>query len=48
MQILLDTHAFIWFAEGDNSLSPKARFIIEDEQNKKYVSMISFLKWLLN
>ncbi len=42
MQLLLDTHAFIWFAEGNTSLSAKARYLIEDPQNKKYISMVSF------
>ena len=42
MELLLDTHALIWFAEGNAALSAKAKFLIEDPQNDKYVSMVSF------
>jgi PIN domain nuclease of toxin-antitoxin system len=38
---LLDTHTLIWFLEGDSSLSVKARQIIEDEANIKYISIAS-------
>ena len=34
MNILLDTHAFLWFIAGSNELSEKARELIEDENNK--------------
>lgn len=42
MQILLDTHALIWFIEGDNSLSYVASTFIEDPDNKISVSITSF------
>jgi PIN domain nuclease of toxin-antitoxin system len=42
MELLLDTHALIWFAEANAALSAKAKFLIEDPQNDKYVSMVSF------
>jgi PIN domain nuclease of toxin-antitoxin system len=44
MDLLLDTHTFIWFAEGSTSLSTKARLLIENPQNRKYLSMISFFE----
>lgn len=41
MNLLLDTHAIIWFLNGEAQLSNVARDLIEDEINKKYVSIIS-------
>ena len=41
MNYLLDTHTFLWFLEGNNSLSSKARIIIEDADNTIYVSIAS-------
>lgn len=41
MKLLLDTHALLWFIEGDPSLSAKAREIIEDTSNEVLVSRIS-------
>jgi PIN domain nuclease of toxin-antitoxin system len=38
---LLDTHAAIWFFNGDNALSPSARRIIEDGANPVYLSVAS-------
>lgn len=38
MRVLLDTHAFLWFAMGDPRLSAAARSIIEDPNNIKLVS----------
>lgn len=42
MNVLLDTHAIIWFIEGDFSLSKKAREIIVTRDNEVLVSMASF------
>jgi PIN domain nuclease of toxin-antitoxin system len=42
MNVLLDTHAIIWFIEGDSSPSKKAREIIVDRGNEVSVSMASF------
>ncbi|MFN4254225.1 MAG: type II toxin-antitoxin system VapC family toxin [Saprospiraceae bacterium] len=39
---MLDTHALIWFLEGDNQLSPKARAVIADPANRIFVSIASF------
>lgn len=41
MNILLDTHTFIWFFNGDEQLSLKAKRMIEDPKNHKYVSIAS-------
>jgi PIN domain nuclease of toxin-antitoxin system len=38
MDVLLDTHALLWFLKGDNSLSAKAKKIISENNNIKYVS----------
>jgi PIN domain nuclease of toxin-antitoxin system len=42
MQILLDTHALIWFLENNPLLSKKAKSIIEDPDNEIFVSIVSF------
>ena len=36
MDLILDTHALIWFFNGDNLLSEKARRLIEDPKNRKF------------
>lgn len=38
---LLDTHSLIWFFEGDTQLSRKTRKIIDDEENVKFISIVS-------
>jgi PIN domain nuclease of toxin-antitoxin system len=38
MRLLLDSHALLWFCEGNASLSAPARAAIEDSSNEKYVS----------
>jgi len=41
MNLLLDTHTFLWFIAGNDSLSQKARTLIEDESNRVYLSAAS-------
>lgn len=41
MRNLLDTHALIWFINGDTQLSEKARSAIEQEGAVNYVSIAS-------
>lgn len=41
MNILLDTHAFIWFVEDDSRLPEKTKSIIENPKNTIYVSIVS-------
>ncbi|MFC6103507.1 type II toxin-antitoxin system VapC family toxin [Olivibacter domesticus] len=38
---LLDTHTFIWFVNGDNQLSSKAKKSIENERTVNYISVAS-------
>ena len=42
MNILLDTHALIWFIEGDDKLSDVAIKHIENPINQKYISIVSY------
>jgi PIN domain nuclease of toxin-antitoxin system len=39
--ILLDTHALLWFLKNDPQLSSNAKTTIEDEANRKLVSVAS-------
>ena len=39
MNLLLDTHALLWFLNGDPQLCPTAKALIEDPANRKLVSM---------
>jgi PIN domain nuclease of toxin-antitoxin system len=41
MNLLLDTHSLIWFLNGDEKLSEKAKTAIEDPENSKIVSIAS-------
>ena len=41
MNYLLDTHALIWFLNGDKDLSSKARKAIESAEATNFVSIVS-------
>jgi PIN domain nuclease of toxin-antitoxin system len=41
MDVLLDTHTFIWYIEGNAKLTQKARDAIEISWDKIYLSIIS-------
>ncbi|GFE72083.1 type II toxin-antitoxin system VapC family toxin [Chroococcus sp. FPU101] len=41
MKLLLDTHTFVWFIEGNLNLSVGARNLIEDQRNQRFLSMAS-------
>lgn len=41
MQLLLDTHALLWWLAGDEQLSPLARLAIADEANLIFISAAS-------
>lgn len=41
MDLLLDTHALLWFIEGDESLSSSARAAIESPRSQVFVSIVS-------
>ena len=42
MEYLIDTHAFLWFINGDEQLSEKAKNAIADSDATKYISIASF------
>ncbi len=41
MNLLLDTHALLWFLADDPPLTPTAKALIEDPGNRKLVSVAS-------
>ena len=41
MRLLLDTHALLWWLDGDRRLSPKARRAIASQANTILVSAVS-------
>jgi PIN domain nuclease of toxin-antitoxin system len=44
MRLLLDTHAWLWFVEGDEKLSTRARELIQNTDNQVFVSRVSFFE----
>ena len=44
VRLVLDTHALIWFAEGNERLSAPARAAIEDPANTVFASAVSALE----
>ena len=41
MNVLLDTHAFLWFIAGDPRLSNHAQSLIQSPANRRFLSMAS-------
>ena len=41
MKYLLDTHTLLWFLQGDKKLSDKARPLIDNPRNEKFLSIVS-------
>jgi PIN domain nuclease of toxin-antitoxin system len=41
VKVLLDTHALIWFAEGDQQFSEKARRALTEQEEGVFVSVAS-------
>ena len=41
MKLLLDTHSFIWFVEGNPQLSLNSRELIADPENQVFLSIVS-------
>jgi PIN domain nuclease of toxin-antitoxin system len=39
VNLLLDAHAFLWFVDADARLSARAKSLIEDPANRKFVSI---------
>ena len=44
MNVLLDTHALIWFYDGSPLLSAAGRAAIEDQDNRPFLSAASFVE----
>ena len=42
MNLLVDTHAMLWYAGGDDRLSKEARAAIENSANTNYLSIASW------
>ena len=42
MNLLLDTHIIIWFITNDVKLSKKIKNIIEDSNNRCFISIVSY------
>jgi PIN domain nuclease of toxin-antitoxin system len=47
MRLLLDTHAFLWFASGSNQLSATAHVAISEPLNEVYLSPASYWEMCL-
>jgi len=47
MKILLDTHALIWFLQGNDFLGEKNKSVLEDPENEKYLSIASIWEMVL-
>ena len=41
MTVLMDTHSFLWFVDGNEKLSITAKETIEDSANNKFLSIAS-------
>jgi PIN domain nuclease of toxin-antitoxin system len=41
MRVLLDTHVFLWWVEGDRALPAKARAALADQENECLISLVS-------
>lgn len=41
MKLLLDTHTFIWFIEGNEKLSTEIKKLIESTNNQRFLSIAS-------
>ena len=41
MRVLLDTHVFLWWVEGDRALPAKASAALADKENECLISLVS-------
>ncbi|WP_409017746.1 type II toxin-antitoxin system VapC family toxin [Dyadobacter sp. CY323] len=48
MNLLLDTHALIWFLEDNPKLSQKTKLLIEDIKNNVFVSTATWFEISIN
>ena len=44
MRLLLDTHAFLWFINGDKKLSQRSRLLIQKADNEILISVATLWK----
>ena len=42
MRLLIDTHTFYWYVEGDKKLSGTAQALIQDASNAVLISPVSY------
>ncbi|MCT7951651.1 type II toxin-antitoxin system VapC family toxin [Ancylothrix sp. C2] len=47
MQLLLDTHIFLWLISGNNQLSAKFRENIQESNNTVYLSVVSLWECII-
>lgn len=47
MNLLLDTHIFLWFISGSNQLSTRFRSHIQDPDNTVYLSVVSLWECII-
>ena len=47
MKILLDTHTFIWYMEGNEKLGEKNKILLDAIENEKFLSMASIWEMAL-
>lgn len=47
MQIILDTHIFLWFINGDNKLNEKYKELISNTSNEIYLSVASIWECII-
>jgi len=41
MRVLVDTHVFLWWVEGDRALPAKARAALANQENECLISLVS-------
>jgi PIN domain nuclease of toxin-antitoxin system len=41
MRLLIDTHSFLWFVQGDPRLGASARHLVTDAANDRFLSLVS-------
>jgi PIN domain nuclease of toxin-antitoxin system len=41
MRVIVDTHVFLWWVEGDRALPAKARAVLADRENECLLSLVS-------
>ncbi|PSB45916.1 PIN domain nuclease [Cyanosarcina cf. burmensis CCALA 770] len=47
MELLLDTHIFLWYISGNTQLSPNFRDSIQDPNNNVYLSVVSLWECII-